>query len=33
MIAVRRGWIPRFAWWAAVVAPIAIGLLIYATAT
>jgi hypothetical protein len=32
MLAVRRGWLPRFTWLAAVVVPLSVGLLVYFTA-
>ncbi len=32
MFAVRRRWLPRFNWFAAVVAPLSVGLLVYFTA-
>jgi hypothetical protein len=32
MLAVRRRWLPRFLWFAAIVAPLSVGLLVYWTA-
>ena len=33
VLAVRRRWVPRFLWLAAIVAPLGVGLLVYWTAT
>lgn len=29
LLAVRRGWVPRFLWFAAIVSPLSVGMLTY----